>query len=138
MLSENTEKLIQSVKMNNSLNDVRFIKAHNGRSGDKPIMSPLVTVQERAFQISPFVGGYIGDGSLGEKISYELLLNIYCPYGSGGDGISIIVNSIREALCSVDAKSVAITEINYSKEYEAIYRSMIIGLECIRKGDAIG
>lgn len=141
MLSERTENIIRGIKTSKLLENVRFIKAYNGNSGDMPIGSPLVTVGEENYTTSSFIGGYSGNGNAGERLSYNIILNIYCPFHSGGDGIARVVSAIKERLSFADDKNiirdVKVTEIRYSKLYEALYRSMSITLDYIRKGNVL-
>lgn len=142
MLNELTENLIKGLKTSNILKDVRFIKAYKGDSGDSPVESPLVTVGEEDCEFTSFAGGYTGNGNTGERLSYNIILNIYCPFQSGGDGIARVVSAINDKLKFADVKnivkSVKVTEIKYSKLYEALYRSMTITLDYIRKENVYG
>lgn len=137
MLSERTETLIRRLKNNTGLKDITFIRANNGKRGDYPVENLLVTVSEGEEESTSFAGGFSGIGDLGERLKTKLTLNIYCPCQSGGDGITSIVNSIRESLSTADIKNIVrsfkISEIRYSKDYEALYRSVILGLDFVRK-----
>ena len=82
---------------------------------------------------STFAGGFIGNGKVGENIKSELKLNIYCPYQNGGDGITHTINCIVELLPKADSdniiSSINVSEIKYSQEYEAVYRTLSLSLD---------
>ncbi len=137
MLSQRTEELIKRIKKNENLNDIRFIRAYSGRAGDYPVKSGLVTVAEGKEDETFFAGGYSGNGERGERLYTSLILNIYCPCQSGGDGITTIVNHIRDSLSTADIRRIVdrvkVSEIKFSKNYEALYRTMEINLDFVRK-----
>lgn len=138
--NDKVKDIIKRIKSSDNLHDVRFVKAYNGKLKETPLGGILVTVNNGVNVVNSFVGGISGNGKFGEKIESELKLNIYCPYQNGGDGITQTINSIVELLPSVDSenivKDVSVSEIKYSKEYEAVYRTVSISMNyCEFKGD---
>lgn len=137
MLSERTNAFIRKLKENRKLKDIPFIRAYSGRKGDYPVSDFLVTVSEGEETTSPFAGNFSGNDSYGERLNTNIILNVYCPCNSGGDGITSVINSIRESISSADTKNIVkslkISEIRYSKEYEALYRSLCLGIDFVRK-----
>jgi hypothetical protein len=132
LLTDKIENLIKKMKQQQPLDKVCFVKAYNGRLRETPLGELLVTVGVGKNTQDSFYGGYMGNGEKGENITGELLLNVYCPYSSGGDGITDVVNNILESLNNNDDEnlvtSISVSEIKFSKEYEAVYRTVTISL----------
>lgn len=131
--NDKVQNIIRRIKSSGSFDDVRFVKAYNGKLKETPLGGILVTVNNGVNVVNSFAGGIVGNGKFGEKIESELKLNIYCPYQNGGDGITQTINSIVEILPTADSeniiKDVSVSEIKYSKEYEAVYRTLSISLD---------
>ena len=137
--NDKVENIIKRIKSNSSLDDVRFVKAYNGKLKETPLGGILVTVNNGVNTVNSFAGGFTGNGKSGEQIKQELKLNIYCPYQNGGDGITHTINSIVELLPKADSENlvsdVSVSEIKYSKEYEAVYRTLSLSLDYLDYGD---
>jgi hypothetical protein len=129
------EKLIKEIKKNSSLDGVRFVKAYKGRKADSPVEGLLVTVALGEEIGESFFGGYMANEEKGERIKSDLLLNVYCPYKNGGEGITEVVNLILEGLKQSQGESlvssVTVSEIKLSREYEAVYRTIKIALDYV-------
>ena len=127
--NDKVEDIIKKIKLSKDLDDVRFVKAYNGKLKETPLGGILVTVNNGV----NIVNGFAGNGMSGENIKSELKLNIYCPYQNGGDGITHTINSIVELLPKADSdniiSSINVSEIKYSQEYEAVYRTLSLSLD---------
>lgn len=133
LLSSKVEEIIKNLKSDHSLDEVRFVKAYNGRLREAPMESILVTVGVGVNSTDSFMGGYHGSGFKGEKVSSQLVLNVYCPYANGGDGITHTVNTIVNKIPGVDQDKIVsgidVSEIKFSKKYEAVYRTVNVHLD---------
>ena len=129
--NDKVEDIIKKIKLSKDLDDVRFVKAYNGKLKETPLGGILVTVNNGVNIVNSFAGGFAGMS--GENIKSELKLNIYCPYQNGGDGITHTINSIVELLPKADSdniiSSINVSEIKYSQEYEAVYRTLSLSLD---------
>lgn len=96
--NDKVEDIIKKIKLSKDLDDVRFVKAYNGKLKETPLGGILVTVNNGVNIVNSFAGGFAGNGMSGENIKSELKLNIYCPYQNGGDGYHPYNNSIVELL----------------------------------------
>ena len=116
--NDKVEDIIKKIKLSKDLDDVRFVKAYNGKLKETPLGGILVTVNNGVNIVN---------------IKSELKLNIYCPYQNGGDGITHTINSIVELLPKADSdniiSSINVSEIKYSQEYEAVYRTLSLSLD---------
>lgn len=131
--NDKVEDIIKKIKLSKDLDDVRFVKAYNGKLKETPLGGILVTVNNGVNMVNSFAGGLAGNGMIGENIKSELKLNIYCPYQNGGDGITHTINSIVESLPKADSENIvsgiSVSEIKYSNEYEAVYRTLSLSLD---------
>lgn len=131
--NDKVEDIIKKIKSSKDLDDVRFVKAYNGKLKETPLGGILVTVNNGVNMVNSFAGGFAGNGMSGENIKSELKLNIYCPYQNGGDGITHTINSIVESLPKADSENIvsgiSVSEIKYSNEYEAVYRTLSLSLD---------
>lgn len=131
--NDKVEDIIKKIKSSKDLDDVRFVKAYNGKLKETPLGGILVTVNNGVNMVNSFAGGFAGNGMIGENIKSELKLNIYCPYQNGGDGITHTINSIVESLPKADSENIvsgiSVSEIKYSQEYEAVYRTLSLSLD---------
>ena len=109
--NDKVEDIIKKIKLSKDLDDVRFVKAYNGKLKETPLGGILVTVNNGVNIVNSFAGGFAGNGMSGENIKSELKLNIYCPYQNGGDGITHTINSIVELLPKADSDNI-ISSIN--------------------------
>ena len=129
VLNSKVEEIIKEIKTDHSLDGVKFVKAYNGRIKEAPLGEILVTV-------GTFAGGYLGNGSKGERVNSKIKMNVYCPYLNGGDGITHTVNTLVDKISSVDRENlvsdISVSEIKFSKEYDAVYRTVSFNLDYCR------
>lgn len=133
IFNDKIQEIIKGIKSDHSLDNVRFVKAYNGRLRETPLGGTLVTVGTGVSAVSSFAGGFAPNGDKGEFIKQQLMLNVYCPYQNGGDGITHTINAIVEQIPKVDDQhivtNVEVSEIRFSKEYEAVYRTVSLDLD---------
>ena len=133
VLSSKVEEIIREIKTDHSLDGVKFVKAYNGRLREVPLGEILVTVGTGVETVGSFAGGYLGNGSKGERVNSKIKMNVYCPYLQGGDGITHTVNTLVSKINSVDrdniVSDISVSEIKFSKEYDAVYRTVSFNLD---------
>ena len=136
VLNSKVEEIIREIKTDHSLDGVKFVKAYNGRIKEAPLGEILVTVGTGVETVGTFAGGYLGNGSKGERVNSKIKMNVYCPYLNGGDGITHTVNTLIDKISSVDRENlvsdISVSEIKFSKEYDAVYRTVSFNLDYCR------
>lgn len=130
--SSKIDEMIREIRSDHSLDNVRFVKAFNGKKRENPIAGLLVTVGIGRSEVSSFFGGFAGNCKA-DNIKSELVLNVYCPYVDGGDGITETINTILEKIKGTEINEsvcdMQVSEIKFSKEYEAVYRTVTLSLD---------
>ena len=136
VLNSKVEEIIKEIKTDHSLDGVKFVKAYNGRIKEAPLGEILVTVGTGVETVGTFAGGYLGNGSKGERVNSKIKMNVYCPYLNGRDGITHTVNTLVDKISSVDRENlvsdISVSEIKFSKEYDAVYRTVSFNLDYCR------
>ena len=136
VLNSKVEEIIKEIKTDHSLDGVKFVKAYNGRIKEAPLGEILVTVGTGVETVGTFAGGYLGNGSKGERVNSKIKMNVYCPYLNGGDDITHTVNTLVDKISSVDRENlvsnISVSKIKFSKEYDAVYRTVSFNLDYCR------
>lgn len=128
------DRLIQRIKEDGRLGQVRFIKEYKAQEAETPISGFLAVVSiESMEQSRSFLGNYVTSGLQGEKFHARLSIKIFAPYFENGDGLTELSGILNEEIRKADEEgiieSLTFDPIGFDEQLNAVYRkcSMEIG-----------
>lgn len=121
------DKLIYSAKSNETLKDIRFIKAYREQNIESPLTDYLAVVSINSMlRTGEFLGNSVYGNLKGEKYSGEVFIKIYAPDFKEGQGLtsisSILLNSIKQADEENVIEEISFQPIAFEEKINAIYR----------------
>ncbi|MCH5299905.1 MAG: hypothetical protein J1E56_01190 [Ruminococcus sp.] len=126
-IEEIVDKLIYSVKSDELLKDLRFVKDYKEQNIESPLTDYLAVVSINSMsRSSAFLGDAVANGLKSEKYNAEIFIKIYAPNFKEGQGLtsisSLLLNSIKKADKENLIEEISIEPVVFEENINAVYR----------------
>lgn len=128
-IEKQVDRIIAGLKVNSSLNGVRFVREYGTHYIETPIKSVIAVVSVTDTALSKnYIGGFLSSSLKGNEYAAKIEIRVYAPADENGSGLSEIVSTILMGLKKADNEKI-ITESNasaiaFDPDMNAIYRTV--------------
>ena len=133
-IREQTDCIIRRLKMQESMQNVRFVRAFSEESIEMPIRGFLAAVNIVSTEKSQdFVGGLAASGVKGCMYAAEVEIRVYSPFQGNGSGLSELVSTMLCGLKEADEEKLitasSVSSIEFDKEINSVFRKLCFSME---------
>ena len=126
-IREQTDCMIRRLKTQESMQNVRFVRAFGDENIETPIQGFLAAVSIiSTSQSQDFVGEWAASGVKGCMYTAEVEIRVYSPYHENGSGLSEMVSAMMTGLKEADEEKLitaaAASSIEFDKELNSVFR----------------
>ena len=133
-IREQTDCMIRRLKTQESMQNVRFVRAFGDENIETPIQGFLAAVSIiSTSQSQDFVGEWAASGVKGCMYTAEVEIRVYSPYHETGSGLSEMVSTMMTGLKEADEEKLitaaAASSIEFDKELNSVFRKLCFTME---------
>ena len=133
-IREQTDCMIRRLKTQESMQNVRFVRAFGDENIETPIQGFLAAVSIiSTSQSQDFVGEWAASGVKGCMYTAEVEIRVYTPYHENGSGLSEMVSAMMTGLKEADEEKLitaaAASSIEFDKELNSVFRKLCFTME---------
>ena len=133
-IREQTDCMIRRLKTQESMQNVRFVRAFGDENIETPIQGFLAAVSIiSTSQSQDFVGEWAASGVKGCMYTAEVEIRVYSPYHENGSGLSEMVSTMMTGLKEADEEKLitaaAASSIEFDKELNSVFRKLCFTME---------
>ena len=133
-IHEQTDCVIRRLKTQESMRNVRFVRAFSDENIETPIHGFLAAVSIiSTSQSQDFVGGWASSGVRGCMYTAEVEIRVYSPYHENGNGLSELVSAMLTGLKEADEEKLitaaAASSIEFDNELNSVFRKLCFTME---------
>ena len=133
-IREQTDCMIRRLKTQESMQNVRFVRAFGDEHIETPIQGFLAAVSIiSTSQSQDFVGEWAASGVKGCMYTAEVEIRVYSPYHENGSGLSEMVSAMMTGLKEADEEKLitaaAASSIEFDKELNSVFRKLCFTME---------
>ena len=133
-IREQTDCMIRRLKTQESMQNVRFVRAFGDENIETPMQGFLAAVSIiSTSQSQDFVGEWAASGVKGCMYTAEVEIRVYSPYHENGSGLSEMVSAMMTGLKEADEEKLitaaAASSIEFDKELNSVFRKLCFTME---------